>query len=173
MKAVVVSVLAIGAVIAFLAPRGGEEPAERKAPAAGAHDTQQLAMATSPGWSHGDMVLDREDDGHFYATVRVDGSDYRMLVDTGATMVALTAEDAQNMGLSWDPNALAPVARGVGGTVLGVPVKLRAISVGDFEAHDVQAVIIPDGLGVSLLGQTFLSQVPKVDISGSTLTLSD
>jgi clan AA aspartic protease (TIGR02281 family) len=87
-------------------------------------------MAARPAWSDGEMVLDREGDGHFYATVSVDASNYRMLVDTGASMVALTGEDAQNMGLDWDPNALAPVARGVGGTVMGVPareatVKLR------------------------------------------------
>jgi aspartyl protease family protein len=173
MKAVVVSVLAVGAVIALLAPRQLEEPAERAAPAAQAAHEGQLAMAATPGWSDGEMVLDRESDGHFYATVRVDGGDYRMLVDTGASMVALTGEDAQNMGLSWDPNGLAPVARGVGGTVMGVPVKLDDIAVGDFEAHDVEAVIIPDGLGVSLLGQSFLRHVPKVDIAGNSLTLSD
>ena len=77
------------------------------------------------------------------------------------------------MGLDWDPNALAPVARGVGGTVMGVSVTIRDISVGDFEAHDVQAVIIPDGLGISLLGQSFLSHVPKVDIADDKLTLSN
>jgi aspartyl protease family protein len=172
MKAVVVSVLAIGALVAFLAPRG-EEPAKRETPAARAPDAKQLAVATNPAWSGGEMVLEREDDGHFYATVQIDGSDYRMLVDTGASMVALTGEDAQNMGLSWDPNGLAPVARGVGGTVMGVPVKLEDIAVGDFEAHDVEAVIIPDGLSVSLLGQSFLRHVPKVDIAGNNLTLSD
>jgi aspartyl protease family protein len=171
MKAVVVSVLAIGAVIAFLAPRG-EEGAKPEAPAAAQAPEPQLAVATRPAWSGGDMVLDREDDGHFYATVKIDGSDYRMLVDTGASMVALTGEDAQNMGLDWDPNALAPVARGVGGTVMGVPVKLDTVAVGDFEAHDVEAVIIPDGLSVSLLGQSFLRHVPKVDIEGNNLTLS-
>jgi aspartyl protease family protein len=119
------------------------------------------------------MVLDREGDGHFYATVNVDASNYRMLVDTGASMVALTGEDAQSMGLDWDPNALAPVARGVGGTVMGVPVKIATMAVGDFEAHDVEAVIIPDGLAVSLLGQSFLRHVPKVAIEGDSLTLSD
>ena len=58
------------------------------------------------------MALDRENDGHFYAWSQVDGRDYRMLVDTGATVVALTGDDARDMGLNWDPGALAPVARG-------------------------------------------------------------
>jgi aspartyl protease family protein len=171
MKTVIVSVLAIGAVIAFVAPRG-EERSKPEAPTAQPSDAQ-LDVATKPAWYGGEMVLEREDDGHFYATAKVDGGDYRMLVDTGASMVALTGEDAQNMGLDWDPNALAPVARGVGGPVMGVPVKIHDIAVGDFEAHDIEAVIIPDGLAVSLLGQSFLRHVPKVDIAGDNLTLSD
>jgi aspartyl protease family protein len=77
------------------------------------------------------------------------------------------------MGLDWDPDALAPVARGASGPVMGVPVTLPEIAVGDFEAHNVQAVIVPEGLAISLLGQSFLSQVPKMGIVDDRLTLSD
>ncbi len=170
MKGTIASILATCAAIAFLAPRG-EEAARRKAPLTVGTESH-LAVATSPAWYRGEMILNREDDGHFYASVKVDGSDYRMLVDTGASMVALTGEDAESMGIDWNPNDLAPVARGVGGTVMGVPVKIHDMAVGDFEAHDVQAVVIPDGLDVSLLGQSFLTQVPKVDIDGNNLTLA-
>ena len=173
MKAFALSVLAIGAAVAFLAPHG-RDGSNRSAPArAGGPAQAQLAAATRPAWYGGEMALDREGDGHFYAQVSVEGSDYRMLVDTGATVVALTGEDARNMGLDWDPNALAPVARGVGGPVMGVPVTIRDMAVGDFEARDVPAVIIPDGLAISLLGQSFLSHVPKVAIADDKLTLSN
>jgi aspartyl protease family protein len=170
MKGLVASMLATAAVVALLAPRG-DETVPAKATTAAASEAP-LAMAAKPAWYGGEIVLDRESDGHFYATVRVEGSDYRMLVDTGASMVALTGEDAQGMGLDWDPNDLAPVARGVGGEVMGVPVKIDTMAVGDFEAHDVQAVIVPEGLEVSLLGQSFLRHVPKVDIEEDSLTLS-
>jgi aspartyl protease family protein len=96
-----------------------------------------------------------------------------MLVDTGATVVALTGDDARGMGLDWDPDALAPVARGASGPVMGVPVTLPEMAVGDFAARDVRAVIVPEGLAVSLLGQSFLSQVPKVAIADDRLTLSE
>jgi aspartyl protease family protein len=119
------------------------------------------------------MVLDRADDGHFYATAEADGDDYRMLVDTGASVVALTGDDAQRMGLDWDPNALAPVARGASGPVMGVPVTIPELAVGDFVARDVRAVIVPQGLAVSLLGQSFLDHVPKVAMAGDRLTLSN
>ena len=55
---------------------------------------------------------------------------------------------------------------------MGVTVKIPTMAVGDFEAHDVPAVIIPEGLGISLLGQSFLSHVPNVDIADDKLTLS-
>jgi aspartyl protease family protein len=56
---------------------------------------------------------------------------------------------------------------------MGVPVTLPEMAVGDFEARDVRAVIVPQGLAISLLGQSFLSQVPKVAIADDRLTLSE
>jgi len=171
MKTLVISVLAFATLVAFIAPH--ERPdSHAKAPQPAASEVH-LAAATAPE-SYGDeMALTREGDGHFYATVQVDTRDYRMLVDTGASVVALTGDDARNMGLDWDPNSLAPVARGASGPVMGVPVTIDTMAVGDFEARDVEALIIPDGLAVSLLGQSFLSHVPKVEIADDKLTLSN
>ena len=171
MKVFAISVLATAALVALAAPHkdatpgyGTHSPGQAKT---------QLAHATQPEWYGGEMVLDRAGDGHFYASVDVDSRDYRMLVDTGASVVALTGDDARDMGLDWDPNALSQVARGASGPVMGVPVTIADMAVGDFEARDVRAVIVPDGLAISLLGQSFLRHVPKVDIAGDTLTLSN
>jgi len=171
MKGLVLSAVGIAAACVFLA--GGNKVAMQRAPAHVAAHTARAAPGDKPAWYGGAMVLDRSGDGHFYATAQIDTGDYRMLVDTGASVVALTGEDARNIGLDWDPNALAPVARGASGPVMGVPVTIDSMSVGDFEAHDVQAVIVPDGLAVSLLGQSFLRHVPNVQIANDTLTLSD
>lgn len=172
MKGLVLSVLGIAAVVALLAPHG-DKAAPKPDQAQVVGKPEHAARRDKPEWYGGAMVLDRADDGHFYATARIDTGDYRMLVDTGASVVALTGEDARNIGLDWDPNALAPVARGASGPVMGVPVTIDSMAVGDFEARNVQAVIVPDGLAVSLLGQSFLRQVPNVQISGNALTLSD
>jgi aspartyl protease family protein len=166
-KALVLSVIALAAIVALAAPHGDEAvpratPAKQAAP----------AHPATTGWSD-EIVLDQAGDGHFYATADVGGSDYRMLVDTGATVVALTGDDARGMGLDWDPGALAPVARSASGPVMGVPVTIPELAVGDFSARDVRAVIVPQGLAVSLLGQSFLNHVPKVAIAGDKLTLSN
>lgn len=92
-------------------------------------------------WGH-QVALEREYDGHFYADVTVDGVSSRMLVDTGASVVALTGEDALTMGLYWDDNQVAPVAQGASGTVYGVNTQLPQMRLGDFEARDVRAVIV-------------------------------
>ena len=170
MKYLVVLVLAIGALVGWFAP--GLHAPEPTVMAVQEPEAR-LAFASKPEWYGGQVVLEREQDGHFYAPVRVETRDYRMLVDTGASMVALTGEDARNIGLDWDPKALSQVARGAGGLVMGVHVELGEVSVGDFVARKVDAVIIPEGLPISLLGQSFLSNVEKVAIAGDTLTLSN
>ncbi|WP_305097260.1 retropepsin-like aspartic protease family protein [Croceibacterium aestuarii] len=172
MKSLVPSVLIIGAVVGWIGPDLRAPDKAAASSAASLEPKAQLELAAAPKWYGGDMQLQRANDGHFYAGVRVDTRDYRMLVDTGASMVALTGDDARNMGLDWDPGHLVPVARGASGAVLGVPVRLREVAVGDFVARNVDAVIIPDGLAVSLLGQSFLSHIDKVEIAGDTLTLS-
>jgi aspartyl protease family protein len=171
MKGFVLSVLAIAAGVALLAPRD-DDAAKQPAPKL-VGEADQSRASDKPAWSGGEMVLDRAGDGHFYADAQIDTGDYQMLVDTGASVVALTGEDARDIGLDWDPNALAPVAQGASGPVMGVPVTIPEISVGDFEARNVQAIVVPDGLPVSLLGQSFLQQVPNVSIAGDKLTLSD
>lgn len=118
------------------------------------------------------VELERQPDGHFYAEAEVDGTGIRFLIDTGASMIALNAEDAEALGLSWNVDELRHVGRGVNGDVLGKPVKLASVTVGDLQADDVEAVIIPKGLDVSLLGQSFLARVDNVAIEGDRMTLN-
>jgi aspartyl protease family protein len=171
MKGFVISTLACAVLVALAVPRG-DEPAPGNGSGAREPFKAHLAATAKPQWYGGEMVLDRAGDGHFYADVTVDSSDYRMLIDTGATVVALTGEDAEAMGLEWDADALAPVAQGASGPIMGVPATIPDMAVGDFEVHNVQAIIVPDGLPISLLGQSFLEHVPKVEIADDTLKLS-
>lgn len=123
-------------------------------------------------WYGGATVLDRQPNGHFYADADVDGSQVHFLVDTGSSVVALTAEDASGIGLDWSDDQLRYVGQGAGGAIEGVPVTLDEVSLGGFRGKHVAAVIVPEGLPVSLLGQSFLSQVPRLDIAGDRMTLA-
>jgi len=164
---VVVTVM-IGALVGWFAPDGAR-PSSAAVPAQAA--SSRLDVATGSAGTGGDVVLERAGDGHFYADVLVEGSTARMLVDTGATVVALTGEDADALGVDWDAQAVEPVARGASGDVYGVRVTIDRMQVGDFEVKGVDAVVVPEGLAISLLGQTFLSQVPRVEMDREKMVL--
>ena len=131
----------------------------------------QLEVMQRDQWLAGEVVLPREADGHFYADVVVDGASAHMLVDTGATTVALTGEDAEAMGLSWTDADVQPVARGANGTVYGVAVMLDHVQLGELEATGVEAIVVPEGLGISLLGQSFLSKIQRVEMDQDRMVL--
>ncbi|MEP0391022.1 MAG: TIGR02281 family clan AA aspartic protease [Erythrobacter sp.] len=123
-------------------------------------------------WNAGSHTLSREYDGHFYATTNVNGASLRMLVDTGASVIALTGSDARAAGIYWDQSEVRPVARGASGTVYGVVRQLDVVDVGGFTRHNVRAMIVPEGLDVSLLGQSYLGQIGSVQIEGNQMLLS-
>lgn len=132
----------------------------------------QAATAPAEGSFGGEIALVRQPDGHFYAQPVIGNSEINAMVDTGASFVALTGEDARAVGLSWDDAQLQPVARGANGVVEGVPVMIDRIDIAGTQIKDVQAAIIPEGLHVTLLGQSVLSRFDRVDVEGDTMTLA-
>jgi len=137
------------------------------------HSTQRFAADRPERRIVGETTLERSSDGHFYATAMVNGQETRFLVDTGASIVALTATDAQALGFEWSDSDIVPIGRGASGDVSGVPVVLDEVELEGIVARNINAAIVPDGLDVSLLGQTFLSQVDTLDVSKDRMTLAD
>ena len=161
--------IAAGLLVGWFAPAMPD--AASPASAGEAQSEAELEMLQRQQWNAGEVVLEREADGHFYADVGVDGATARMLVDTGASVVALTAEDAEAMGIVWDPDEVRPVARGASGAVNGVSVTVERMQLGQIEVEGVQAIVVPEGLGISLLGQSFLSQIDKVEMEQDRMVL--
>jgi len=112
--------------------------------------------------------LIRAADGHFYADAMVNGASVHFLIDTGASMVALTPADAQRAGIAL-PSERA-TARGAGGEIEVTPVVIERIAIGPLEARNVPGAVAAQ-LPISLLGQSFLTQVGRVEISGDRMTL--
>lgn len=163
----------VGAVIVF-APRDRDTLTQGVA-----SDPQELSTNTlvtnsqaNADWNAGGHSLPREADGHFYADTIVDGAAVRMVVDTGASVIALTASDASAAGLYWDESEVVPIGSGASGTVYGVPAKLSEVEVGGIVERNIQAVIIPEGLEISLLGQSWLSRLDAVEIANDEMVLN-
>jgi aspartyl protease family protein len=130
-----------------------------------------LTTPTQTAQPQSGVALDRAENGHFYADGDVDGAPVNFMIDTGASVIALTGADAQKLGQTWYPNELQTVGRGANGDVIGKPVMLGRVRIGNLEVNNVRAIIIPEGLDVSLLGQSFLSKIQNVNISGDRMTL--
>jgi len=135
-------------------------------------ESEKPPVVQSFNWYGGETVLHRASDGHFYAQASVSGSEVLFLVDTGASVVALTGEDASALGIFWDENELGEIGQGASGPVYGYSTTIDELSLGGFRSTNVPAVIIPEGLPISLLGQSFLSQIENVEISGDKMVLA-
>jgi aspartyl protease family protein len=161
---------------AFLAPSFKAGPASPPAaevhkPAAGAAmQPMQPASAgpASAGNGFASREIPRAADGHFYLDAQVNGAQVRFLVDTGASMVALTPADAQRAGIALPSERM--IAQGAGGTIEVIPVTIERIAAGPLEARGVEGAVARD-LPISLLGQSFLSRVGNVQISGDRMVL--
>lgn len=116
------------------------------------------------------VILRRQADGHFYADAQINGTSVRMLIDTGASGIALTRDDARKAGIGVSIGMPNVVGQGAGGAVKGEYVTLDRITLGGESARDVPAVVL-DGGGQSLLGQSFLQQFASVEIKGETMVL--
>ena len=92
------------------------------------------------------------------------------IVDTGASNVALTVDDARRIGLKFDPGEFQYVGEGASGPVRGKLVKLDRVSIDGKTVDDVSGVIL-EGSNLSLLGQSYLARMGEVQMVGDTMVL--
>ena len=118
------------------------------------------------------LVLQADGRGQFVLHPQVDGLTVRMMVDTGASIVALSAEDAERAGFRPNPGEFNRPISTANGAVMVAPVRIRELRVGDILVRDVEAVVVPRGrLGTSLLGMSFLRRLRGFDVADGRLTL--
>ncbi len=98
--------------------------------------------------------------GHFEAEARIDGRHLNVLVDTGASMIALRESAANRLGIFPTPRDYAVKIQTANGTGRAARVQLNRVQIGDVTVRDVEAFVVPDeALAVNLLGMSFLSRV--------------
>ncbi len=110
--------------------------------------------------------------GHFNAEVEINGRRLEVMVDTGATAVALTYEDAERAGIFLRPSDFTHTVQTGNGVARVAPVVLDRVSIGDITVRNVRAAVSERGrLPISLLGMTFLSRLSRFDMRSGTLLL--
>ncbi|WP_245646568.1 retropepsin-like aspartic protease family protein [Sphingomonas soli] len=118
----------------------------------------------------GTVRIRKARDGHFWANVKLNGMDRRMLIDSGATVIALSTATAKAAGI--EPRKGPPVLiETANGTVEAGIGKLEKLEIGPLRAEDLE-VTISDNLGeVELLGMNFLSRLKSWRVQGDELIL--
>jgi aspartyl protease family protein len=116
------------------------------------------------------IQLTRESNGHFYADVQINGMPVHVLVDTGASGIALSRGDAQRAGIVTSAAMFQVIGQGANGDVHGEEVRLDRVTLGPKTVEGMPAVVLDAG-DQSLLGQSFLSEFDTVEIRGDTMFL--
>ncbi|WP_299132438.1 TIGR02281 family clan AA aspartic protease [uncultured Amaricoccus sp.] len=118
------------------------------------------------------IELRRLDDGHFHADLEVNGAQVRFIVDTGATQLVLSRDDAAAAGIDVSNLAYLGRAETANGPIATATVRLDEVTFGDFVDHDLTASVGAGDLGVSLLGMDYLNRFAKIEISGDVMRLT-
>lgn len=149
---------------ALMGPRDASERVSSGAP-------ERAIRAQQTGFA-GEVHLKADPRGHFIFQGEVDGRPVNFMADTGASIVALTFEDARRAGLrphSLDFNARVQTANGIARVA---PITLSRVRVGTIRLHGVKAAVAEKGaLRTNLLGMSFLGRLKSFQLAGDELIL--
>jgi aspartyl protease family protein len=168
---------ALVAVVATASALGSAEAVVRIADhhpalrAATAQTAQRDAEGGSAPEANAAGAVPKASDGHYWAEGQVNGSPVRFLVDTGATAVALTPQDAERLGVDLASLRYADSVSTAGGRIRAAPIKLASVSVAGATLRDVDALVIEQGLDASLLGMSYLGRLSSFQATRQALFL--
>jgi aspartyl protease family protein len=117
-----------------------------------------------------ETVIKRRGNGHFYVDAQVNGELVNFVVDTGAFGVALPVETARRLNIPFSESEFVPIGSGASGPVRGKMIVLDRVSIEGKEVRHVEGAIA-EGLDQPLLGQTYLSRLSSVEMSGDYMRL--
>ena len=116
------------------------------------------------------VTLSADTRGHFVTEGAINGNPVRFLVDTGATSIALPGREAERLGVDYR-RGLRGYTQTANGPVAAYRVTLDRVKLGGIELNTVEAVVIEQGLDITLLGMSFLNRV-EMKRDGQTMTLT-
>ena len=117
-------------------------------------------------------IIPKDSRGHFSTEGRVDGRRVGFMVDTGASVIALTESSAASVGIRPSRSDYTAPVSTANGVVKGARARLASVDIGGIEVRDVEAMVLPDSvLSENLLGLSYLSRLRRFEYSGGKLVL--
>jgi len=121
---------------------------------------------------YGLVRLRRSRGGHYLARAKINNRQIRVMVDTGATLVALTFEDARRAGINVSSSDFTSRSRTANGIARSARVNIRSLRIGNITLRNVKASVSrPGALHVTLLGMSFLGRLSRVEMRDGDLVL--
>jgi aspartyl protease family protein len=119
-----------------------------------------------------EVKIRRRLDGHFTATVDINNTPISMIVDTGASSIVLTPEDAKKAGIDIEQLTYRIPVLTANGRTMAARIRLDKVGIGPLDRTKIEALVAKPGtLTQSLLGMSFLSRLRSYEFSGDFLTL--
>ena len=135
-------------------------------------DIRQTVMPQQAVFAEdGRVALPRAPDGHYYVSLDLNGVPTRFVVDTGATGMVLSRNDAERAGLTPDQLIFRGQANTANGMVRTAPVRLESVGLGPFTDRNVRAYVNEGEMRTSLLGMSYLQRFDRLEISNGRLIL--
>ena len=136
-------------------------------------ETAFQPRVTKSATGSGQAVAWRSSDGHFHFEASLNGAPVPVLVDTGASAVAISRETASRIGIELADTAFIHEARTANGTTRFARAMIDEIVIEGVQVFNVEAAVLPDGrLSDTLLGMSFLGQLQGFNVKGDRLTLT-
>ena len=111
------------------------------------------------------------DDGHFWVVASINGVRTRMLIDSGATVTAISPETARRAGVDTGKRLTPVVLRTANGVTPAETGTIDELRVGNIAARNLRIVTAPGLNGLDVLGMNFLSKLDSWRVEGQTLIL--
>jgi aspartyl protease family protein len=119
----------------------------------------------------GRVEIPRSRDGHYHVVLDVNGAPIEFIVDTGATDMVLSRQDALRAGIDPDNLLFSGLAQTANGRVETAPVRLREVRLGAMSDANVRAVVNGGEMRRSLLGMSYLNSFDRIEINDGRLIL--
>jgi aspartyl protease family protein len=145
-----------------------QQPSDANAAAVAEVTPEDVGSEPPPGVRQVEIQAER--DGHFYVEAEINSRPVRLMVDTGATVVALRSSDAASAGIRPVPSDFANPVQTANGRTMAAEAVLDRIVIEDIELHHIRALVVPDDrLSLSLLGGSFLNGLQRFQVADGTL----
>lgn len=130
------------------------------------------ASVAAPAASSRLVALKADTRGHFVTDIQINHQFVSALVDTGASLVAMSAEDARKVGINPPRSDFSIPVNTANGVVRAAKARVSSLKLQSIEVRDVEVMVMPPGaLNHTLLGMSFLKRLASFEMNGNTLVL--